>query len=468
MKTPLSTLIVAMLVLLAPAAPASADEGPKVLFVPHGSLPFPLRDAVARALGTRARILSTSNYTVRCQRANERPSTPRAIQRIGTRMGADVIAVASWAAWGRSRVVRMTYRHGRTGRVLLQTRHTLPGVRLDTSARRALAREAVMTGGLASDAAPEERPERVARAPEPREEAQAARAEPRRQARAEREEPAPAEEEGEDGLPPPLSWEGSEAAEGASAASTAGDEEEPAGEEEAEAPTVSGASTGFGLDASGGFGFGARSAAVPMEAGPARLSTSPFPAAMIGLGAGYDAGTVTVSVRARYLTSVGLRTKDIRSDGTTRTVDARAQSLHLGIAVELQLNDAANPTLLELGVGYQFRLFHTEVPVSMPEYTLSGIYARADLSFGVGSGPLRLAIAPEVASVNGITEQLQELGQITAGFAVGAEAAARVQLLDELRLEVVYRESHAFIGSERDTDMTDVERFGVLRATYVP
>jgi hypothetical protein len=463
--------------LTAPASARADDDRPKVLFVPHGSVPYPLREAIPRALGARAELLSTNSYLARCRRHNVRYYSDRAITRIATRMGADVIAIASWASWGRSRVIRMIYRDGETGRVLHSTRHTLPGVRLDAAARRGLAREALVTGNRAGETEPDERVARASRAaPERAREPEREPEEPEPDERGAAEESD--DDDGEGGLPPPIDWNGEEDAGSASAAATEGDapEEDDAAEEAAqaaageggEAPAAHAAAAGFGFEVTAGFGFGARAAAVPMEAGPARLSTSPFPAAALGLVAGYDAGTVELQARVRYTTSVGLRTKDIRSDGTTRTVDARSQSLHIGVGVELPLNDSTHPTLLDLEVGYQFRLFHAEVPISMPEYTLSGIYVRADLSFAIGSGPLRLAIAPEVGSVNGVTEQLQDAGQVDAGVAVGGEAAVRVHLFDELELEVVYRESHAFLSSERDSDMTDVERFGLLRATYTP
>jgi hypothetical protein len=460
--------LLALVGLVAPA-PASADDHPKVLFVAHGTVPYPLREAIPRVLSARAELLSTTAYHARCQRAGVQPYSTRALTRIAPRFGADVIAVATWVSWGRSRVIRMTYRDGRTGRVLGQGRHTLPGVRLDREARRGIVRELVTTAGLAGRGA-ERGPERVARAPAERTHPAPTRA-PEEPDEEEAEEIADeSSDEDGGGLPPPVDWsEDGEDAAGAAAASTEDEAEEAAVDEAVDDDVATPARThGFGFQATAGFGFGARSAAVPMEAGPARLSTSPFPAAALGLGAGYDTGSVGLFVRARYFTSVGLRTKDIRSDGTTRTVDARSQSLALALAVELALSDAESPTLLDLSIGYQFRLFHAEIPVSMPEYTLSGVYVRADLSFPVGSGPLRLAVAPEVGAVNAITEQLQDVGQVSAGISVGAEAAVRVQLLDQLQVEVVYRESHAFIASERDTDMTDVERFGVLRATYAP
>lgn len=447
-------LLVPALVVGLLTAPAQADE-PKVLFVPHTTMPFQLRTAIVRAYGSRADIVSNDAYLALCRRADLSPWSLQCIRRYGVRAGADVIVVGSWLSWGRSRVIRMTYRDGDDGRVLLQTRHTLPGVRLDRAARVALAREIVMTGGLAGEDGGA--PARNASNDEPEEGGE--------------ERAAASEEESSDegGLPPPVNWdEDEEPAAGEAEALEEGDDaEDAAGDSDGEASPI-GRRAGFAFEAQAGFGFGARASAVPMEAGPARLSTSPFPAAALGLGAAWWGESVHVAARARYFTSVGLRTKDIRSDGSTRTVDARSHSLALGLAVGFALGDRAGATVLELGIGYHFRLFDAEVPLSMPEYTLSGVYARADLSFPVGSGPLRLAIAPEVGSVNGITEQLQETGKVTTGVMVGAEAAVRFQLLEELQLEVVYRESHAFMPSERDSDMTDVERFGVLRATYIP
>lgn len=461
--------LIALLALLACGAFQSTAraDGPKVLFVPHTTLPFPLREAIPGTFTPRATLLPSSRYIALCRRANLRPSSTRALRRYGLRMGADVIAVATWASWGRSRVVRMIYRDGRTGRVLLQSRHSLPGVRLDRAARVAMARDVLRAGSSASGGAAEERTTRRAS----RERAEPEEEEQQQEAVASRDEEEDEESSsGGGGLPPPVDWDegGGEEASASAEALEEPEEEADADAEGDEDGAVVRRPTGFGFEVSAGFGFGARAAAVPMEAGPARLSTSPFPAALIGLGTGWRGDSIAVAARARYFTSVGLRTKDVRSDGTTRTVDARSQSLSLGVHVEFALSDRANATLLELGAGYQFRLFSAELPLSMPEYTLSGVFARADLSFPVGSGPLRLAIAPEVASVNGITEQLQEAGKVTAGVAVGAEAAVRVQLLPQLMLEVVYRESHAFIGSERDSDMTDVERFGMLRAAYAP
>lgn len=468
--------LVALAVLLACGAFQSTAraDGPKVLFVPHTTLPFPLREAIPGTFTPRATLLPSSRYIALCRRANLRPSSTRALRRYGLRMGADVIAVATWASWGRSRVVRMIYRDGRTGRVLLQSRHSLPGVRLDRAARVAMARDVLRAGSNASGGAAEQRTTRRAS----RERQRPQEEEPREAVASREEEEEEAEDEesstGGGGLPPPVDWDeggGEEASASAEALEESEEEADGDGDEDAEGDeegSVVRRPMGFGFEVSAGFGFGARAAAVPMEAGPARLSTSPFPAALIGLGTGWRGDAIAVAARARYFTSVGLRTKDVRSDGTTRTVDARSQSLSLGVHVEFALSDRANATLLELGAGYQFRLFSSELPLSMPEYTLSGVFARVDLSFPVGSGPLRLAIAPELASVNGITEQLQEAGKVSAGVAVGAEAAVRVQLLPQLMLEVVYRESHAFIGSERDSDMTDVERFGMLRAAYAP
>jgi len=437
-------------------SPAHAD-GPKVMFVPHTTLPFPLRRAVPRALAARAEIVSNRTYLTRCNANDVRPGSYQAIRRFGVRSGADVIAVVGWRAWGRSRQIRVTWRDGNTGASLLSTRHNLPGVRLDASARRGLAREVLAAARVAGGSGGGGDDERVARS---------SRSGDSGEDDSDDAEEASSSSDDEGGLPPPVDWEEGEEAAGSSEALEEEDaEEEDAEEEDGE---LGARRTGFGFDATAGFGFGARASSVPMEAGPARLSTSPFPAGNLGLGAGYRGTTVGFGARARYFTSVGLRTKEMRNDGTTRTVDARSQTLQIGLAVNFALSDQLRPTMLELEVGYHFRLFNSELPLAMPEYTLSGIYARVDLSFPVGSGPLRLAITPEIASVNGITEQLQEMGKVNAGVAVGGEAAIRFDLLEQLRLEVVYRESHAFITSERETDMTDVERYGMLRATYMP
>ncbi len=42
----------------------------------------------------------------------------------------------------------------------------------------------------------------------------------------------------------------------------------------------------------------------------------------------------------------------------------------------------------------------------------------------------------------------------------------RLQNIEEVAIELMYREAHAFLGSEREGEMTDAERYGVLRAEY--
>jgi hypothetical protein len=166
---------------------------------------------------------------------------------------------------------------------------------------------------------------------------------------------------------------------------------------------------------------------------------------------------------------VGLKAQDQRADGTTRTVDTRAQDLAIGINVNFALADSMRAVRMDLEAGWGFRMLDSELPLSMPTYTLSGPYARVGLFFPIGNeGALVLGVGPELGHVSSVSEEVAQAGAVSDGFLVGVEAQVRLSIIPELDVDLIYRESHAFLSSEREGDMSDVERFGVLRVTYRP
>jgi hypothetical protein len=135
----------------------------------------------------------------------------------------------------------------------------------------------------------------------------------------------------------------------------------------------------------------------------------------------------------------------------------------------IPLAEGPGAVKLELELGWGFRMLSSELPLSMPNYTLSGPYARVGLFFPIGTdSPLSIGIVPELGHVSSVSDELTDQALVSDGVLAGAEAQIRFTLIPELDIELVYREAHAFVSSERETNMNDVERFGVLRVVYKP
>jgi hypothetical protein len=473
----------------------------KVLFVPAPSLPGPLRRAVPRVLVRGGRLVANGTYTAAARGRNLSPASGAAIRRFGTRQGARVIVVAGFGVSGRDKLLRMRYYHGRTGAEIHARTLRLRGVHIDGRAQSRILHDlenAVARGRRGG--------RRVARADEPSPGARRGRRRRagRRTSAIRRFNQPPDDEEEEsggetaDGLPPPVDWnEEAEAADEEEepaprrrrrrrrGAEPEDDEEEELVEEEEEeldddeyddeeggGSAVAYMSRQWGFDVTAGVGFGQRTAAVPMETGEGRFSSSPFPAIHAALNIWLRPGedsSLRIGLGSRYYTSVGLQAQDERPDGTTRTVDTRSQDLAIGANLNFALADSVRAVRMNIEAGWGFRMLDSELPLSMPTYTLSGPYGRIGLFFPIGDeGPLVLGVVPEVGHVSSVSEEVAQAGQVSDGFSVAIEAQVRLTLIPELDVDLVYREAHAFLSSEREGDMSDVARFGVVRVTYRP
>ncbi|MBX3275731.1 MAG: hypothetical protein KF729_36055 [Sandaracinaceae bacterium] len=402
-------------------APASAQQSARVLFVPAGSVPPRLRRTLENLLATRGTLVSYDEYARAAAERDLYPSGPQALREVGTQRGADVIVVVSYGGHYRRRTLAVRYHSGSTGELMRRRAHVLHGQALRPASQHTFLRDLEDVAGGASDG--EEAPAVV-------EEGDA----------------------GEDGMPPPVDWGESEPAQSA---------------EESEPSEVETRQWGFAIQL--GAGISHRQVSVPMMAGVARMTSVPFPGIQ-GEVLGYvrpdTSSRLTVSLVSRYTTSVGLQAQDILVDGTTRTSDMRAHHLTLGLRTDIPLAPGDAPTLLRLEAGWGFRMLDAEIRVSIPNYALHGLYARVGLFFVVGDTPLSIGIIPEIGHMMNMSAELSQMGQVGDGFHVGAEAHFRLQIIPEVALILMYRESHAFLSSGYETDMNDVERYGIFKAEY--
>ncbi len=418
-------------------AEAQADE---VLFVAAPSLPGPLRRALPRILGGSAQLSNAAEYRSGARRRGLSPANGTAIRRLGTRQGADTIVVAGFGVRGRQRLLRMRYYDGRTGAKVRARTYRLRGVRVHGAARARIARD------LASVASEGHR-------------------------RSEPEEPRPAAQpESAVELPPPVDWD--EEDQPPESPPDADDGDDPPRVADRDAPEPPSADRTWGLDIAFGGGFGQRSSAVPTASGEGRFSSSAFPALHAGLGVWIRPLRNTsfrMALAARYFTSVSLEARSQRLDGSPQTADARAHSLGIGLSGNLAFAESVRAVRMALELGWSFRMLENEPLLAMPTYTLSGPTARLGLFVPLGEeAPLVLGIVPEIGLVSSLSDEMARAGATGTGFIAGFETHVELRVVRWLSVDLVYRESHALVSSEREGDMTDAERFGAVRLIYRP
>ncbi len=389
---------------------AHAEGKPSVLVLRMTGLPDSILRGAQGTLTTAAEVLSTDAYERAAQEQATRPDSRFALKEIATRQGADVILVLGMR--GR-RVLRATFRDGRSAGRVRQIDFRLRGTALPRNVRLKLLDELGQT--------------------------------------VEKIEIADAEAPAEDGS-----------------------DDEPVDDEELEAEDdlVSDEEVGsnFALRVGVGAGFGSRSISIPAATGPVRLATNLFPAARVVLRADYVSSgrrTFSFGVHGSFYTSLGLQSEEQRPDNTSRTVGSRSQSLQTGAHVQFRVGKSDRAPRFEIGSGMGLRTFGTRQELTVPNSNLLAPYIRTGVIFNLGSSALTIGIVPEFAMLTNVGGELEALGVGSLGYTAGGHFFVSYQVLSWLDLDFTYRESHGFIGTNVDGQYHDIERFGIVSASYV-
>lgn len=389
---------------LAEASDASWQR-PRVLVVRARRTPIEILRAVRDLAEQVGEPINAGPYVREARDSGLPPTSDEAFEQLLPAQNVAVVAVIQRTWFNNLPHLRITYREGRFGMVLLEELHALAGNRItDSSAERILSELrialAVVTrprgGGAAPvDALTEDRPER-------------------------------------DG--PPI---------------------EP------------GAAVHLSVAAGGG--IGTRSFVLPTPPGVIRLSTTPFPAVGLQLAMSVEPsarGPLAVGGTLTYLTSVGLQTTDRQIDGSTRETPSRSQHLEVAAALRYRFGDAPG-IALTARVGWTFRVFSSEAPVTLPDYTLSGPSAYVGLEVPLADGALVIGVGPLLHAIVLVDDALTDLGVGGTAVAIGAEGRVELWVSDTVGLAANYRESHALMNSSLG-DPDDIERYVLLQLLYRP
>lgn len=382
---------------------ATAWAQPRLLVLGERGTPAYVVRALRQVLASAGEIVPADAYVSAAREAGLAPVSEEAFERLLEAQ--DVVLVVVISAARRSRLAEMSYREGRSGLVLLEERHPIDaGGRLDeVAARTVLAETRLAVAALT-------RP-----------------------------------------------------GEGRALAQESAAEGAPLTEDD-----LTGSRVRFALGVGGGISTRSFEGPAGALGAAVRLSTNPFPAVHLRFGVAVEpeaGGRLSVTGRIRYFTSAGLRTTDLRLDGTSRVTASRTQSVAIDVGVAYRLGVSRAAATLDAALGFASHGFSSNALVSLPDYSLGGPYVRLGASLPFAER-FTLALGADVQWLAAVADVLQGLGAGAGGVAFGFEASFSATVLDELALEASYREAHAFVSDGARGGASDVERWIVLAAVY--
>jgi hypothetical protein len=212
-------------------------------------------------------------------------------------------------------------------------------------------------------------------------------------------------------------------------------------------------------------GFGATQRVLRFSAADADrvLDTGFVPALGVQLGASFG-DEWSLDVRFAYRSSVFATAHQSSPDEVAPPLETTIQTHELiaGLGPTLHLGDEDDPAF-SLLVAYGIRAFGSVVELRIPRFSLHGPLARLEAELPLGSRRFVLYVGPELQWIVSLTSAARESARTERwGTALGFEARVCAYLLDNLALELAYRESHAKLSSAADSAFRDVERFAFV------
>jgi hypothetical protein len=398
-----------------PATDPSGWALPRILVVPERRTPDALIRNLYSLLGTVGEVVPADDYIREARSRGFPPEADEAFEAVLPEMDVELVVVVGVRAGRRSRRaprprrVHFMYREGQDGLALLEEEHDLPSDTLvQLTADRVLAEARLALAVITRPRAPG------------------------------------VVQEGDEVRPVEARLE------------RRGPRREP------------GAAVQVALSAGGGFGM--RQFELPTELGVVRLTTDPFPIADLALLFELEPtarGQLELFGALHYTTSLGLRTDDMRPDGTVRNTASRSQALEIAVGARYRVVESIDSVALGGLAGFGVRLFSSEAPVTIPDYGLSAVTIRGLVIFPFLEGRLELELAPELQFIFLVDDALTSRGVDPFAVALGGVARFAAQLTGPLYAGAIYRESHAFLTTD-DEGAGDVERYVSAYLEYRP
>lgn len=223
-------------------------------------------------------------------------------------------------------------------------------------------------------------------------------------------------------------------------------------------------SAGFYVAA--GLGFGQHLTDFPTQEGSESLDTGLHAATRAEIG-GYvrpnPGSRLIVDVSARYTTSLFLT---VQQAGQS-TTGMRTQHLTFDVGANLPLAEGERHVEIRLEAGWNFRFLHPDLQIAaLPDIPLHGVYGRAGVYFRPFAAPVAIGLHFEFGHMASLNPALNRLAGVSDGIQLGGEGHIDWEISQQFHAGIVYRESHALLGSVLGDTMSDVERYGIAKLSY--
>jgi hypothetical protein len=198
-----------------------------------------------------------------------------------------------------------------------------------------------------------------------------------------------------------------------------------------------------------------------------KLDTGWIPAIAVALRSSFDSGQARFEGALHYETSLGAIGSQHSPDPTSQslTTPIRTHRFEGGVLAGVRFGEVDRSVVGSVFLGYGLRALASVAELQVPRFTLHGPVFRLELEIPIVARTLRLRLAPEANAIVSISRAVRRIAETeSTGFALGGEASLRLALLEWLDLQLDYRESHAFVRSERADPFRDIERFLLLAA----
>jgi hypothetical protein len=214
-----------------------------------------------------------------------------------------------------------------------------------------------------------------------------------------------------------------------------------------------------------GAGFGMRDLDLPRDGSVYETRTGVFPAIDVGFALDHAfSADLSLGLRARYQTSVGLRITEHHTGGSERTQHLRSHRVEAALASSVRF-DARGLWVLTAWLGYGLCDLRPEVHLETPGYGLGGPFLRADLQLPLGTDRLRVRLGPEAQWIIQVGKELEHAGFATNGVGLGGAVTLEIVLSDRWSVDATYNELRAWLDSPQSQSLQDVSRFVTARLT---
>lgn len=205
-------------------------------------------------------------------------------------------------------------------------------------------------------------------------------------------------------------------------------------------------------------GIGMRDIRLPSDNVIYQISTGIHPALGVAFALDYHRSErVSVGLRARYQSSVGLALDEQLTGGAVHTRKTRSHHFELGITPSVHWTESG--WAIHGSIGYSVSELDPLNHLVTPSFHLAGPHLGMGVRVPLGSPRVCLSVGGDGQLTLQVGDELQARGISARGLGAGASAALELRVGEHWWIAATYRELHYWLGSEDGASFQDSARY---------